>query len=103
MKKLLSILLVLLLSQEVYADQPRVVIKTTMGDIVLQLDEKSAPVTVANFLEYVDADSYNETIFHMEFLPMQLHRGKARKFFGKASHSPDCISKPRLLAEPRAT
>ncbi|OGV37263.1 MAG: hypothetical protein A2020_14480 [Lentisphaerae bacterium GWF2_45_14] len=41
-----------------------VVIKTSLGDIELELFEKEAPGTVANFLEYVDAGHYNKTIFH---------------------------------------
>jgi cyclophilin family peptidyl-prolyl cis-trans isomerase len=43
---------------------PRVVIKTSEGDITLQLFADKAPVTVANFLSYVDSGFYNGTIFH---------------------------------------
>lgn len=43
---------------------PRVVIKTSEGDITLQLFADKAPVTVANFLAYVDSGFYNGTIFH---------------------------------------
>jgi peptidyl-prolyl cis-trans isomerase B (cyclophilin B) len=39
-------------------------IKTSLGNITLQLDAEKAPVTVANFLKYVKADFYNDTIFH---------------------------------------
>lgn len=41
-----------------------VVIETTMGDIEVALDAAKAPVTVANFLSYVDEGFYNGTIFH---------------------------------------
>ena len=41
-----------------------VVLKTSMGDITLELDAENAPVTVANFLEYVNSDFYSDTIFH---------------------------------------
>lgn len=41
-----------------------VVIETTMGDIEVALDAARAPVTVANFLSYVDEGFYNGTIFH---------------------------------------
>jgi peptidyl-prolyl cis-trans isomerase B (cyclophilin B) len=37
---------------------------TNFGNIVLQLDAEKAPVTVANFLEYVNSGFYNGTIFH---------------------------------------
>lgn len=37
---------------------------TTMGEIVIELDEKAAPVTVDNFLRYVGEGFYDGTIFH---------------------------------------
>lgn len=37
---------------------------TTMGDIVIELDEEKAPVTAQNFLNYVRDSFYDGTIFH---------------------------------------
>ena len=37
---------------------------TNKGDITLQLDAEKAPVTVKNFLEYVNSGFYSGTIFH---------------------------------------
>ena len=37
---------------------------TNFGEIILELDAEKAPVTVANFLEYVNSGFYNNTIFH---------------------------------------
>jgi len=37
---------------------------TNFGEITLELDASSAPITVANFLQYVDGGFYNGTIFH---------------------------------------
>ena len=39
-------------------------LETTMGDIVLELDEEKAPVTTANFIKYVKDGFYDGTIFH---------------------------------------
>ncbi|KXW55762.1 peptidyl-prolyl cis-trans isomerase [Ferrovum sp. PN-J185] len=39
-------------------------LKTNLGDIVIELNAEKAPKTVANFLEYVEAGFYNNTIFH---------------------------------------
>ncbi len=39
-------------------------IKTNYGTIELELDEAKAPVTVANFLAYVDEGFYDNTVFH---------------------------------------
>jgi cyclophilin family peptidyl-prolyl cis-trans isomerase len=38
--------------------------ETSMGEIVLELDRERAPVTVANFLGYVDRGAYDGTTFH---------------------------------------
>jgi cyclophilin family peptidyl-prolyl cis-trans isomerase len=46
------------------AENPRVLIETTKGDIEVELFEKEAPVTVANFLSYVKKGHYDGTIFH---------------------------------------
>lgn len=43
---------------------PRVKLSTTMGDIVVELDRRKAPITVNNFLRYVDKRSYEDTLFH---------------------------------------
>jgi len=46
------------------ASNEQVLLKTNMGDIVLQLYPDKAPKTVANFLQYVKSGHYNGTIFH---------------------------------------
>ncbi len=43
---------------------PKVQIQTNMGDIVLELNAKAAPKTVANFLQYAKSGFYKNTIFH---------------------------------------
>jgi len=46
------------------AENPIVVMKTSKGDITLELFADKAPNTVQNFLAYVDAKFYDGTIFH---------------------------------------
>jgi cyclophilin family peptidyl-prolyl cis-trans isomerase len=46
------------------AKPKKVKLETTMGDIVIELDEKAAPVTVKNFLAYAGEGFYDGTIFH---------------------------------------
>jgi peptidyl-prolyl cis-trans isomerase A (cyclophilin A)/peptidyl-prolyl cis-trans isomerase B (cyclophilin B) len=54
----------LLLSTAAWAADPQVSLKTTMGEIVLELDQEKAPKTVDNFLKYVKSGFYKGTIFH---------------------------------------
>ena len=44
--------------------EPRVEIETTLGKIVVRLAPDRAPITVKNFLRYVDEGHYDGTIFH---------------------------------------
>ena len=46
------------------ADNPQVAIKTTMGEIVVELDAENAPKSTANFLQYVKSGFYKGTVFH---------------------------------------
>lgn len=43
---------------------PKVHLKTSMGDIVLELNPEKAPITVENFLGYVKKKHYDNTVFH---------------------------------------
>ena len=58
------LLLCLLISFSVFAKNPVVVIETNMGSIEVELNSEKAPVTVKNFLSYVDKKFYDGLIFH---------------------------------------
>lgn len=71
MKKILSAILALLMCfamQSSYSltqgKKTMVKLHTNFGDITLQLDAEKAPVTVNNFLNYVNSGAYDNTIFH---------------------------------------
>lgn len=55
---------ILIASGLAQAGSPVVVMKTSLGEIKIELDEKKAPITVKNFLSYVDDEFYDGTIFH---------------------------------------
>lgn len=59
-----AILLAGSLGSVAFAQNPRVILETSKGDIEVELFEKEAPVTVANFLSYVKKGHYDGTIFH---------------------------------------
>lgn len=61
---LLAAILSLGLASPAVAETVRVLMKTSMGDIELELDQDKAPVSVENFLRYTDEGFYNGTIFH---------------------------------------
>jgi peptidyl-prolyl cis-trans isomerase B (cyclophilin B) len=46
------------------AANPIVVVETSMGTVKIELFEEKAPVTVKNFLAYVDDKFYDGTVFH---------------------------------------
>jgi cyclophilin family peptidyl-prolyl cis-trans isomerase len=62
---LLSALVLTAVTSVVHAaDAPQVILKTNMGEIVLELNPEKAPKSVANFIQYVNSGQYNGTIFH---------------------------------------
>jgi cyclophilin family peptidyl-prolyl cis-trans isomerase len=51
-------------AEDAAVKNPRIMLETSEGKIVLELYQKKAPETVNNFLNYVDAGFYDGTIFH---------------------------------------
>ena len=45
-------------------DLVQVALKTELGDIVLELDHKRAPITTENFVRYVDGKRFDGTVFY---------------------------------------
>src|SRR5438309_11849534 len=54
---------------------PVVVIDTSLGKIKVELHEKDAPITVRNFLTYVDDEFYDGTIFHVVIADFMVQAG----------------------------
>ena len=64
MKKLCFVFLIALLPFATYAQSPiRCLIKTGLGDIAIELYPDKAPITVANFMRYVDSNAYKGSSF----------------------------------------
>ncbi len=57
------------------ADDPRVLFVTSLGNFVVELAAKQTPVTVENFLKYVDDGFYNGTIFHRVIADFMIQGG----------------------------
>jgi peptidyl-prolyl cis-trans isomerase A (cyclophilin A) len=67
------------------AKKPVVTLETSLGSIVLELDAEKAPVSVANFLAYVDSGFYDGTVFHRVIPNFMIQGG---------GFSPDMSQKP---------
>jgi cyclophilin family peptidyl-prolyl cis-trans isomerase len=66
---------------------PIVVLRTNSGDISLELYADKSPITVANFLSYVDSGHYDNTIFHRVISNFMIQGG---------GYTPDLVEKPTL-------
>lgn len=57
------------------AENPTVIIRTSKGDISVMLYADKSPVSVANFLSYVDAGAYDRNIFHRVIAGFMIQTG----------------------------
>ena len=64
MRRLLTLLLCLFSANAFGEENPHVRLKTTEGEILLQLNAAKAPITTHNFIKYVEKGHYDNTVFH---------------------------------------
>ncbi|GJQ23926.1 MAG: hypothetical protein HBSAPP01_17160 [Candidatus Brocadia sapporoensis] len=98
MKKIIGMLVIILFyfTQLVWANSSnlRVRLETNKGTIVLDLDQKAAPKTVANFLGYVSNGFYNDTIFHRVIKDFMIQGGGFHLICTKNPHKTRLKMKP---------
>ncbi len=71
------------------ASKPRVMLETSKGVIVLELDAKAAPKTVENFLGYVREGFYDGTVFHRVIRGFMVQGGGfTQDMQQKSTHAP---------------
>lgn len=71
------------------ADTVNLLMKTSQGDIAIELDREKAPDSVANFLKYVEEGFYNGTIFHRVIAGFMIQGGGFDKAYAKKdTHAP---------------
>jgi cyclophilin family peptidyl-prolyl cis-trans isomerase len=58
------LLIICFFSFSAFAVQPHILVETNHGTIEIELFQDKAPITVKNFLKYVDSKFYDGTIFH---------------------------------------
>ena len=66
-------------------DHPVVVLDTTAGPITVELDRAKAPITVDNFLKYVDKGFYDGLTFHRVIKGFMVQTGGMTETNGKLS------------------
>lgn len=64
------------------------VIETSMGKIEVELNAELAPISVANFMQYVESGFYNGTIFHRVINNFMVQGGGFDKFMQKKTTLP---------------
>ncbi|MAC50738.1 MAG: peptidylprolyl isomerase, partial [Verrucomicrobiales bacterium] len=64
MKPKIIAIFYIFLSTLSYSENPKVLLETNHGDITIELNEEKAPITVKNFISYVEKKFYDNTIFH---------------------------------------
>lgn len=62
--RIIAFVLLSAYAQLSWAAKPLVIMKTSYGDVWIQLDTEKAPITVEHFLSYVDDKFYDGVIFH---------------------------------------
>jgi len=83
---------------------PRVKLVTSLGDITLELHADKAPITVKNFLEYVDSGHYNGSIFHRVIDGFMIQGGGLDEALNeKATRAPIALETNTGLSHRRGT
>jgi len=75
-------------------DKPVVVLDTTLGPITIELDRAKAPISVANFLKYVDKGFYDGLIFHRVIPDFMVQGGGMKEVDGKIVEQKDNLFDP---------
>lgn len=85
-------------------DNPVVLIETTKGDISLELYPDKAPITVENFLNYVDSGFYDGLVFHRVINGFMIQGGGfSDEGFQKQTNSPIKLESDNGLLNERGT
>jgi len=69
-------------------ENPKVLLKTNKGDILLELFKDKAPVSVDNFIKYVKAGFYDGVIFHRVIKNFMIQGGGFDKNFNRKKTRP---------------
>ncbi len=75
LKPLILVLFLFFVSCSLIQAGPKVLIKTSHGDIKVELNEEKAPVSVKNFLDYLKDGFFDGTVFHRVMADFMIQGG----------------------------
>jgi len=100
MKKLLILFTIIFLPFIAFAQAPiHCLIKTSLGDIAIELYPAKAPVTVANFMRYVDKKLYNGSSFFRVCTPANEAERKVQIQVIQGGNVPDNLALDSIKIE----
>ena len=73
MNKIYIVLFLILTFIGINIKAETVIMETSKGSITINLDSEKAPITVENFLNYVDEGFYDDLIFHRVIKGFMMH------------------------------
>lgn len=73
---------------EINTTPVKVKFDTNLGDFTIELYPEKAPITVKNFLSYIDEGFYNDTIFHRVISNFMIQGGGFTKYFTEKKTKP---------------
>ena len=97
---LASLVAVVLLTGSVRAANPVVVIETSMGNVKVELAEDKAPISVKNFLKYVDDKHYDGTVFHRVIPTFMIQGGGFKAGVAQAATDRDIKGLEKAARDP---
>ncbi|OOQ62217.1 peptidylprolyl isomerase [Mucilaginibacter pedocola] len=100
MKKFLALCLFSVIASSAFAAPPiRCIIKTSLGDIAIELYPDKAPVTVANFMRYVDKQAYKGSSFFRVCTPANEADRKVKIQVIQGGNVPDSLALDNIPME----
>jgi peptidyl-prolyl cis-trans isomerase A (cyclophilin A) len=94
-----ALLAALLVPAGLAAQNPKVLLRTELGDIALEVCLDRAPITAANFLKYVDAGRYDGSVFHRTVTLDNQPNNKVKIEVVQGGQLPEASSYPAIPLE----
>ena len=84
---------------------PQVTMQTNYGTVVFELHPEQAPITVANMLAYVDADFYDNVLFHRVIADFMVQGGMfdSSGYYQPPTYGPIALESNNGLSNLRGT